>query len=100
MPYLNSKRHERAVTNVLFCCRHSNPSGEQLLFLTRILAITITMWIAFRDSSHGVMPCIVVIISLLPRKKESIMLFTHAELQKQYREAYERDHAVNNRLAV
>ena len=34
--------HERAVTNVLFGRRHSDPLGEQLLFLTRILAITIT----------------------------------------------------------
>ena len=83
---------------VCFVAATQIPSGEQLLFLTRILAITITMWIAFRESSHGVMPCIVV-ISVLP-EKESIMLFIHAELQKQYREAYERDHAVNNRLVV
>ena len=45
------------------------PSGEHLLFLTRILAITITMWIAFRESSHGVMPCIVVMLSVLPRER-------------------------------
>ena len=65
-----TKRHEPAVTNVLFCCRHSGPIGRAtFLFLTRILAITITMWIAFRDYSHGVMPCIVVIISLLPRER-------------------------------
>ena len=45
------------------------PLGGQLLFLTRILAITITLWIAFRESSHGVMPCSVVIISVLPRER-------------------------------
>ena len=28
------------------------------------------------------------------------MPFTHPELQKQYRDAYERDHAAKNRLAV
>ena len=27
------------------------------------------MWIAFRESSHGVMPCSVVIISVLPRER-------------------------------
>ena len=27
------------------------------------------MWIAFRESPHGVMPCIVVIISVLPRER-------------------------------
>ena len=69
MPCLYLKRHNRAVTNVLFCCRHSDPSGEQLLFLTRILAITITMWITFRESSDEVMPCIVVIIYVLPRER-------------------------------
>ena len=68
MPCLYLKRHERAATNVLFCCRHSDPFCRATLFLTRILAIPITMWIALCESSHGVMPCIVV-ISVLPQER-------------------------------
>ena len=33
------------------------PQGKNLLFLTRILAISIRMWIILRESKHGVMLC-------------------------------------------
>ena len=47
-------RSELPTRTFCFVAATQIPSGEQLLFLTRILAITITMLIAFRESSHGV----------------------------------------------
>ena len=58
-------RHERSVLlPPLRSLRESN-----FCFSHVFLAITITMWIAFRESSHGVMPCIVVMLSVLPRER-------------------------------
>ena len=56
-------RHERSVLlPPLRSLRESN-----FCFSHVFLAITIAMWIAFRESSRGVMPCIVVLIYVLPR---------------------------------
>ena len=61
--------HERAVTNVLFCCRHSDPFGRATFVSHTYFSYYYHEWIAFRESSHVVMPCILVIISVRPRER-------------------------------
>ena len=46
--------HERAVTNVLFCCRHSDPFGRATFVSHTYFSYYYHEWIAFRESSHVV----------------------------------------------